>query len=658
MQLSYTKESSCTPFNFMYAAGYHEFYSPGICPKGYTVGCYAWTTYFSAHDDYYAHSTSRLGWVDEDETAAKCVPSSYYCVANLFHSASRYRTGTYSYAPAIEIRWKSSDIEQAILETHPLRPGVFLSTSTTSSTSPTTSFSSSSSTTTSAFPTCTGSSSSCGSSSSSSSSYGGGFNLSLTGKICIAVGSVVAGALILWLLMWCIRRKREKELHVENAKTQPVSTGGNGPRLIGGVVINEQAEDEGRAQPMAKQTVRVKSLGVTAQGNERKPDILPQTQMTAPPISAVAGAGGSIPGLMEQARSSTFNVNAAALPPAATREPTISPTPTAASAGTTQGIVAVLDPGVKSKDVSPDPVDRDFAVEKQDVSSSPQSIGRKPVVSGPNLNNDMAGFIGVERQPLPPNPAQERVEMDGTSPSPVIAELSERAERDVGIRPGEVTWTRGNVAVPPSSGQYQRDDYSSTPQATYTPQHEATGWGALGGAMSPTKSSYARNPPLLSHQGQEQVQGQYPGQQQWQHQRPDVGGYNQQHHPQGNEGHQIQEQHQYPGQQVYRYSHGQQPQHQVPLHAPQPNAPPPRYSSPMHPQQQWQDQGYHCGDASRHSQTMAPRDGRELGDLMKRQNEIQARKDQLKELQRMEEEEEAQLRERIESLQGDGVGMH
>lgn len=73
MKTSHT--SGCTPFNFLWNVEYHEIYSPGICPEGYTVGCEAWTTYFTVGDDYFTHMTAYPWLVPEaDETVMKCVP--------------------------------------------------------------------------------------------------------------------------------------------------------------------------------------------------------------------------------------------------------------------------------------------------------------------------------------------------------------------------------------------------------------------------------------------------------------------------------------------------------------------------------------------------------------------------------------------------------
>ncbi|KAI1778733.1 hypothetical protein F4818DRAFT_227327 [Hypoxylon cercidicola] len=99
----------CAPPGY---ASYFEtyYYSPAICPSGFTVGC-------SRYGDFQGPD------VESTETAMLCVMSDYFCTPGAW---SYYATNTdLSYAQImIEIRWAESDL--SILETHPLTPGLVL----------------------------------------------------------------------------------------------------------------------------------------------------------------------------------------------------------------------------------------------------------------------------------------------------------------------------------------------------------------------------------------------------------------------------------------------------------------------------------------------------------------------------------------------------
>ncbi|KAB5578684.1 hypothetical protein GE09DRAFT_558335 [Coniochaeta sp. 2T2.1] len=95
------KRSNCCPpeFSRVWSWG---FYSPGVCPGGYTSGC---------------NWKNRLGeaWATTPgESAVWCVPSSYACVTE--HGGHIISLATPSYGistntvPAFQIRWQSSDL--------------------------------------------------------------------------------------------------------------------------------------------------------------------------------------------------------------------------------------------------------------------------------------------------------------------------------------------------------------------------------------------------------------------------------------------------------------------------------------------------------------------------------------------------------------------
>ncbi|KAI1473405.1 hypothetical protein F4774DRAFT_415848 [Daldinia eschscholtzii] len=107
----WSSNPDCAPPGY---ASYFEtyYYSPAICPSGFTVGC-------SRFDDFQGPS------VEPTETAVLCVMSDYSCTPGGW---SYYATNTdLDYAQVmIQIRWASSDL--SILETHPLTPGLILAT--------------------------------------------------------------------------------------------------------------------------------------------------------------------------------------------------------------------------------------------------------------------------------------------------------------------------------------------------------------------------------------------------------------------------------------------------------------------------------------------------------------------------------------------------
>ncbi|EHA53915.1 hypothetical protein MGG_04770 [Pyricularia oryzae 70-15] len=101
----------CMPTNYkdLYYDGNVGYYSPGICPSGYTSACSR-------------YNTQQGPPLEPEETAVMCAPSGYTCnpnqgVSNAWHSQTADNS-----APMIQVRWQASDI--STLETHPLTPGL------------------------------------------------------------------------------------------------------------------------------------------------------------------------------------------------------------------------------------------------------------------------------------------------------------------------------------------------------------------------------------------------------------------------------------------------------------------------------------------------------------------------------------------------------
>ncbi|KAH7114630.1 hypothetical protein EDB81DRAFT_920569 [Dactylonectria macrodidyma] len=105
LQFEYVESSSsCYPPDYSAVFYYDRFYSPGICPDGYTSGCKPTDT------DY--------GPIRSTETAAICVPSSYSCSSGFQAHAISASGDNTDHVPAFQIRWAESDL--SVLETPPV----------------------------------------------------------------------------------------------------------------------------------------------------------------------------------------------------------------------------------------------------------------------------------------------------------------------------------------------------------------------------------------------------------------------------------------------------------------------------------------------------------------------------------------------------------
>ncbi|KAI0173007.1 hypothetical protein GGR52DRAFT_572812 [Hypoxylon sp. FL1284] len=109
IDLFWSSQPACGPPG--YTSYYDTFYySPAICPSGFTVGCSR-------------YAASQGPDVEPTETAVLCVLSDYSCATDDWNY---YATNTdLSYAQImIQVRWAESDL--SVLETHPLTPGLTL----------------------------------------------------------------------------------------------------------------------------------------------------------------------------------------------------------------------------------------------------------------------------------------------------------------------------------------------------------------------------------------------------------------------------------------------------------------------------------------------------------------------------------------------------
>ncbi|KAI1137663.1 hypothetical protein F5Y05DRAFT_387901, partial [Hypoxylon sp. FL0543] len=166
------------------------YYSPAICPSGYTVGC-------SRYGDFQGPP------VESTETAMLCVMSDYFCTPDEWNY---YATNTdLSNAQVmIEIRWAESDF--SILETHPLTPGLTLAAATSGNGADATETGSPSGATVTVL-------------SAPDSTQGG---LSAGAQVGIGVGVGLFGLLVIGLVVFFILRYRKKR-ETGRAASQPSS---------------------------------------------------------------------------------------------------------------------------------------------------------------------------------------------------------------------------------------------------------------------------------------------------------------------------------------------------------------------------------------------------------------------------------------------------
>lgn len=142
--------SICMPPNFNnYWNWQIGYYSPGICPSGYTAAC-EFPTSLATFSSFTDESSSSKSWpyyggeVKSDETARLCCPTGYNCYSTGMMgvgwsyslcistvpsttmrdpevtTATAYTT-TENLAYAIQVRWREEDL--SILETNPTVPG-------------------------------------------------------------------------------------------------------------------------------------------------------------------------------------------------------------------------------------------------------------------------------------------------------------------------------------------------------------------------------------------------------------------------------------------------------------------------------------------------------------------------------------------------------
>ncbi|ATY65364.1 transmembrane alpha-helix domain-containing [Cordyceps militaris] len=275
------------------AVGY---YSPAVCPRGYTAGCFRW-------------NADQGPAVEPTETAVQCVPRprGYKCKKD---DVSLAFSGTAT-APMIQIRWASTDLPA--LATHPLYPGAnptnteedYLMKRTRGARLRGRAESSG------YYPydsggggppgsTTAGSGGASSTGSGSDSSGGGGFRLSTGAKVGIGLGvafSALVGFALLGLILWRIRvsSKRAKQQHTTQQPhmvpsryaTQP----GPGPPMAGGPMSSPLQPAPVYQQPGTSE------LGHSASAaNSQWATASSVTPPPAAATSSVAGPPSELPG--------------------------------------------------------------------------------------------------------------------------------------------------------------------------------------------------------------------------------------------------------------------------------------------------------------------------------------------------------------------------
>ncbi|WYZ35096.1 hypothetical protein EsH8_I_001372 [Colletotrichum jinshuiense] len=223
------------------------YYSPGICPSGYTEGCAFPTSLATSKDG----AIGLGGPVLAAETPRICCPTGHTCYTDTsswgyskcististtsFYNSDNQPTSQLALVFAVQVRWQSSDL--SILETDPTVPGATYtgvsaaadggssagSTGGTGGTSgviaTATGVATSGQTAGSTIPSATSTTTPEGSNEGSSSS-GGGISVGTT--VAIAVGSVagtLALVLIAFMVCWRRRRRRKREAYNSDAKS-------------------------------------------------------------------------------------------------------------------------------------------------------------------------------------------------------------------------------------------------------------------------------------------------------------------------------------------------------------------------------------------------------------------------------------------------------
>ncbi|OHE90381.1 hypothetical protein CORC01_14329 [Colletotrichum orchidophilum] len=260
----------CMPTSWRQVNDYSwGYYSPGICPSGYTEGC-AFPTWLATSQGGFI---GMGGPVTVGETPRLCCPTGYVCYTDTksygyskcistepiksYYNSNNHITTQLALVYAVQVRWASRDL--SILETDPTVPGATYTGPIPTETGRITG---------SGTGALAGSHSNSGATAipttipggGSSSGEGGGISVGTT--VAIAVGSVV-GTLVLALLTFMILWRRRKRRHLQKLASGENSGGGGG----GG---DSDSKSDSVAPTMAhKAPVGKSSLDITSPSTAR-----------------------------------------------------------------------------------------------------------------------------------------------------------------------------------------------------------------------------------------------------------------------------------------------------------------------------------------------------------------------------------------------------
>lgn len=270
------------------------FYSPGICPKGFTKGC-DFPYEIARTDDggmvYYG------GQVLQGETVRVCCPTGYTCLLNDPYSYSKcvHTTDASELAYALQVRWQESDL--SILATDPTVSGSTFSAPSTATATPGTVQNTDAPTPSSS------SNTTVAQNDDSSSKSDSGIPAGTIIGIVIGVGGMVVAFAVtaVGFFIWRHRRKK-RETAGNNTRTESMISGfgdsKSSPTTSGGEFAPDKAELDSRARAS---TLALSEAPVERDAVEMPPLHIAATEMEVPHF--VAELPGSMPAVHDDGRN-------------------------------------------------------------------------------------------------------------------------------------------------------------------------------------------------------------------------------------------------------------------------------------------------------------------------------------------------------------------
>ncbi|KAI3399599.1 hypothetical protein diail_6238 [Diaporthe ilicicola] len=292
------------------------FYSPGICPTGYSKGCDFPVDRARVEDDGGAIYFG--GPVLEGETVRVCCPNGYTCLENTVSSYSKcvHTTDNSQLAFALQVRWQESDL--SILATDPTVAGKTYSAPSTATATPATIKSTSGShTDANLTPTPSSSSSTTvAQNNNTGSTTKSGLSTGTIAGIAIGVGGMVFAFAVCALIFFvCRQRKKKREKDGTSTGSTISGAGGDSKPAPGGFATDQKAELDSRA--MASSTV-LSEAQADRDAAEMPPLHIAATEMEVPHF--VAELPGSMPPVQYSAKQGGLKAPRSPLPTAETSQ--------------------------------------------------------------------------------------------------------------------------------------------------------------------------------------------------------------------------------------------------------------------------------------------------------------------------------------------------